>query len=160
MHMLMIHHCISTPVQLCVQRWFQISYLILTTSISGWHQTSSSWTRIKLNVYILVRVNNWPKTTAKLNPGLSSYQEVCQCDLSRCVCRQRVDDRIAAKTLEHAFINSRVDHCNSMFNRVSARHFNSLQFVTNEAPRLLTKITKLYPLLATIRGDLQWLPMK
>ena len=140
--MLMIHHCISTPVRLCVQRWFQGSYLILTTSISGWHQTSSSWTRIKLNVYILVRVNNWPRTIAKLNPGLSSHQDVCQCDLSRFGRRQRVDDRIATKTLEHAFITSRVDYCKSVFNRVSARHFNSLQSVTTDAARLLTKTTK------------------
>ena len=142
MHMLMIHHCISIPVRLCVQRWFQGSYLVFTTSISGWHQTSSSWTRIKLNVYILISVDNWPRTTTKLNPGLSSHQDVCQCDLSRCGHGQRVDDRIATKTLEHAFITSRVDYCNCVFNRVSARHFKSLQSVTTEAGWLLTKTRK------------------
>ena len=76
----------------------------------------------------------------------------------RSIRRSRNTD--AKKTLVNAFISSRVDYCNSVFNGAGAVHLHPIQSVLNASARLIVKKRKFDQITATIRDELHWLPVQ
>ena len=64
-----------------------------------------------------------------------------------------------AKTLVHAFVNSRIDYCNSMLYGVSDGLLKKLQAVQNAAARVVTGARKFDHVTPVLR-DLHWLPVR
>ena len=63
------------------------------------------------------------------------------------------------KLLVHAFVNSRLDYCNSVLQGVSTVHLQKLQTIQNGAARIVARRMKFDPITSTIRDELQWLPI-
>ena len=64
-----------------------------------------------------------------------------------------------AKLLVHAFVNSRLDHCNSVLQGISAVNLQKLQVVQNCAARIVVRKRKFDPITSTMRDELHWLPI-
>ena len=65
-----------------------------------------------------------------------------------------------ATTLVNAFITSRVDYCNSVFNNISAVGILPLQRVLHAAARVIVRKRKYDHITASMRDDLHWLPVR
>ena len=63
------------------------------------------------------------------------------------------------KLLVHAFINSRLDYCNSVLQGVSAVHLQKLQTSQNGFARIVARRRKFDPITSTIRDELHRLPI-
>ena len=65
-----------------------------------------------------------------------------------------------AKTLVHAFISSKLDHCNSLLYNLPKYAVKKLQYVQNAAARLITFSSKFNHIshITPILKDLHWLP--
>ena len=63
------------------------------------------------------------------------------------------------KLLVHAFVDSRLDYCNSVLQGVSAVHLQKLQTIQNDAARIVARRRKFDPITYTIRDELHWLPI-
>ena len=63
-----------------------------------------------------------------------------------------------AKTLVHAFISSKLDHCNSLLYNLPKYAVKKLQYVQNAAARLITFSSK-FNHITPILKDLHWLPI-
>jgi len=64
----------------------------------------------------------------------------------------------AAKTLATAFINSRLDYCNSLIAVATSGLLTKLQSVQNAAARFITMSRKFDHITPVLR-DLHWLPV-
>ncbi len=64
-----------------------------------------------------------------------------------------------AEILINAFMTSRLDYCNALLGRCSARLINKLQLVQNAAARVLTR-TRKYDHISPVLSTLHWLPTK
>ena len=64
-----------------------------------------------------------------------------------------------SKLLIHAFVNSRLDYCNSVLQGVGAVHLQKLQLIQNGAARVVARKRKFDPIMSTIRDELHWLPV-
>ena len=62
--------------------------------------------------------------------------------------------------LVHAFVTSRVDHCNGLLYRSYSYFLDRLQSVLNLAARLVLNIAKFSGISAAIHDELQWLPIR
>ena len=62
-------------------------------------------------------------------------------------------------TLVHAFITSRVDHCNGVLYGSNGYLLDRLQSVLNSAARLILGVPKFDSVSAAIRDELHWLPI-
>ena len=62
------------------------------------------------------------------------------------------------KTLVNAFVISRVDYCNSVFNNIAAIYYRSLQLALNAAARLVVRERKYDHTTTAVRDELHWLP--
>ena len=62
-------------------------------------------------------------------------------------------------TLVHAFITSRVDHCNGVLYGSNGYLLDRLQSVLNSAARLILGVPKFDSVSAAIRNELHWLPI-
>ena len=60
----------------------------------------------------------------------------------------------------HAFITSRVDHCNGAIYGSNSYLLDRLPFVLNSAARLILGVPKFDSVSATIRNELHWLPIR
>ena len=63
-------------------------------------------------------------------------------------------------TLVHAFVTSRVDHCNGLLFGSHSYLLGRLQSVLNSAARLVLNIPKFSNISAAIRDELHWLPIR
>ena len=63
-----------------------------------------------------------------------------------------------AEILIHAFVTSKLDHCNSLLFNVPKNVIKKLQQVSNAAARLITRSRK-YDHIIPILLDLHWLPV-
>ena len=63
-------------------------------------------------------------------------------------------------TLVHAFVTSRVDHCNGLLFGSHSYLLDRLQSVLNSAARLIPNIPKFSNISAAIRDELHWLPIR
>ena len=63
-------------------------------------------------------------------------------------------------TLVHAFITSRVDHCNGVLYGSNGYLLDRLQSVLNSAARLVLGVSKYDSISAAIREELHWLPIR
>ena len=63
-------------------------------------------------------------------------------------------------TLVHAFITSRVDHCNGVLYGSNGYLLDRLQSVLNSAARLILGVPKFDSVSAAIRNELHWLPIE
>ena len=61
--------------------------------------------------------------------------------------------------LVHAFVNSKLDYCNSVLHGVSAVHLQKLQTIQNGSARIVAQRRKFNPITSTIRDELHWLPI-
>ena len=66
----------------------------------------------------------------------------------------------ATKTPVNAFITSRADYWNSVFNGTGAVNFRPMQSVLNASARLIVKKRKYDQISATNRDELHWLPVQ
>ena len=64
-----------------------------------------------------------------------------------------------AKLLVHAFVNSRLDYCNSVLQGVTAVHLQKLQVIQNGAAWIVARKRKFDPITSTLRDELHWLPI-
>ncbi len=64
-----------------------------------------------------------------------------------------------AEMLIHAFMTSRLDYCNALLGRCSARLINKLQVVQNAVARVFTR-TRKYDHISLVLSTLHWLPTK
>ena len=67
---------------------------------------------------------------------------------------------IAAKTIIHALISSRIDYYNSVLFGVSAAVSQRLQSVLNSSARLIFSRQRFDHITAILRGELHWLPIQ
>ena len=65
-----------------------------------------------------------------------------------------------SKLIVHAFVNSRLDYCNSILYGVGAVQLRKLQSVQNRAARVIARKRKYDPITSTLRDDLHWLPVE
>jgi len=65
----------------------------------------------------------------------------------------------AMMTLVYAFINSRIDYCNSVFNGISSQLLQRLQAIQNAAVRLITGARRSQHVTPILR-QLHWLPIR
>ena len=65
-----------------------------------------------------------------------------------------------SKLLVHAFINSRLDYCNSVLHSVGAVHLRKLQFVQSWVAQIVARKRNYDPMTSTLRDDLHWLPVE
>jgi hypothetical protein len=61
-------------------------------------------------------------------------------------------------TLIHAFVSTKIDHCNSLLYGLPKNRLNKLQSVQNAAARLIT-LSRKYDHITPILIDLHWLPV-
>ena len=76
----------------------------------------------------------------------------------RAICKSLIAE--TSKLLVHAFINSRVDYCNSILYSVGAVHLQKLQSVQNGAARVVVRKQKYDPITSILRDNLHWLPVE
>ena len=74
------------------------------------------------------------------------------------VCRSLTKESLL--TLVHAFVTSRVDHCNGLLFGSHSYLLDRLQSVLNSAARLVLNIPKFSNISAAIRDELHWLPIR
>ena len=65
----------------------------------------------------------------------------------------------SAKTLIHAFVTSRLDHCNALLYGIDNNLLQKLQYIQNSAARLLTR-TRKYDHITPVLKELHWLPVE
>ena len=95
-----------------------------------------------------------------LEHHVSKLCQVCYFHLRRLrtVCRSLLKESL--HTLVHAFVTSRVDHCNGLLYGSYSYLLDRLQSVLNSAARLILNIAKFSGISAAIRDKLHWLPIK
>jgi hypothetical protein len=71
--------------------------------------------------------------------------------------RKYLDDKSAA-ALVHAFVTSKLDYCNSLYQGLPKKLLNKLQRVLNMAARVVTR-TKKYDHITPVLSSLHWLPV-
>ena len=64
-----------------------------------------------------------------------------------------------AKTLVHALVTSKVDHCNAVLYGLPKYKIERLQYVLNSAARLAT-LTHKYDHITPVLMELRWLPVE
>ena len=85
--------------------------------------------------------------------------QVCHSHLRRLITVRRSLTKESLLTLVHAFITSRVDHCNGVLYGSNGYLLDRLQSVLNSAARLILGVPKFDSVSAAIRNELHWLPI-
>ena len=85
--------------------------------------------------------------------------QVCYFHLRRLRTVRRSLTKESLLTLVHAFITSRVDHCNGVLYGSNGYLLDRLQSVLNSAARLILGVPKFDSVSAAIRNELHWLPV-
>ena len=91
---------------------------------------------------------------------VSKLCQVCYFHLRRLRTVRRSLTKESLLTLVHAFITSRVDHCNGLLFGSHSYLLDRLQSVLNSAARLVLNIPKFSHISAAIRDELHWLPIR
>ena len=86
--------------------------------------------------------------------------QVCYFHLRRLRTVRRSLTKESLLTLLHAFITSRVDHCNGVLYGSNGYLLDRLQSVLNSAARLILGVPKFDSVSAAIRNELHWLPIE
>ena len=95
-----------------------------------------------------------------LERQVSKLCQVCYFHLRRLRTVRRSLSKECLRTLVHAFVTSRVDHCNSLLYGSYSYLLDRLQSVLNSAARLVLNIAKFSGISAAIRDELHWLPIR
>ena len=85
--------------------------------------------------------------------------QICYFHLRRLRTVRRSLTNESPLTLVHAFITSRVDHCNGVLYGSNGYLLNRFQSVLNSADRLILGVPKFDSVSAAIRKELHWLPI-
>ena len=108
-----------------------------------------------------------PSTDVVNNLGVYFDSELlmeCQvsrlCHLRRLRTVRRSLTKKSLLTLVHAFVTSRIYHCNAVLYGSSAYLLDRLQSVLNSAARLILNVPKFSRISSAIRDELHWLPIK
>ena len=91
---------------------------------------------------------------------MSKLCQVCYFHLRRLRTVRRSLTKESLLTLVHAFVTSRVDHCNGLLFGSHSYLLDRLQSVLNSAARLVLNIPKFSHISAAIRDELHWLPIR
>ena len=95
-----------------------------------------------------------------LDRQVSKLCQVCYFHLRRLRTVRRSLSKECLRTLVHAFVTSRVDHCNGLLYGSYLYLLDRLQSVLNSAARLVLNIAKFSGISAAIREELHWLPIR
>ena len=95
-----------------------------------------------------------------LERQVSKLCQVCYFHLRRLRTVRRSLSKECLRTLVHAFVTSRVDHCNGLLYGSYSYLLDRLQSVLNSAARLVLNIAKFSGISAAIRDELHWLPIR
>ena len=91
---------------------------------------------------------------------VSKLCQVCYFHLRRLRTVRRSLTKELLLTLVHAFVTSRVDHCNGLLFGSHSYLLDRLQSMLNSAARLVLNIPKFSNISAAIRDELHWLPIR
>ena len=91
-------------------------------------------------------------------PIVSKLCQVCFFHLRRLRTVRRSLSKESLRTLVHAFVTSRVDHCNGLL--YGSYSYLLDRSVLNSAARLVLNIAKFNGISAAIRDELHWLPIR
>ena len=95
-----------------------------------------------------------------LKRQVSKLCQVCYFHLRRLRTVRRSLSKECLRTLVHAFVTSRVDHCNGLLYGSYSYLLDRLQSVLNSAARLVLNIAKFSWISAAICDKLHWLPIR
>ena len=95
-----------------------------------------------------------------LERQVSKLCQVCYFHLCRLRTVRRSLSKECLLSLVHAFVTSRVDHCNGLLYGSYSFLLDRLQSVLNSAARLVLNIAKFSGISAAIRDELHWLPVR
>ena len=95
-----------------------------------------------------------------LERQVSKLCQVCYFHLRRLRTVRRSLSKESLRTLVHAFVTSRVDHCNGLLYGSYSYLFDRLQSVLNSVARLILNIAKFSGISAVIRDELHWLSIR
>ena len=96
----------------------------------------------------------------RMERQVSRLCQVCYFHLRRLRTIRRSLTKESLLTLVHAFVTSRIDHCNAVLHGSSAFLLDRLQSVLNSAARLILNIPKFSRISSAIRDKLHWLPIE
>ena len=91
---------------------------------------------------------------------VSRLCQVCYFHLRRLRTVRRSLTKESLLTLVHAFVTSRIDHCNAVLYGSSVYLLDRLQSVLNSAVRLILNAPKFSRISSTILDELHWLPIE
>ena len=91
---------------------------------------------------------------------VSKLCQVCYFHLHRLRTVHRSLTKESLLTLVHAFVTSRVNHCNGLQFGSYSYLLDRLQSVLNSAARLVLNISKFSNISAAIRDEFHWLPIR
>ena len=103
-------------------------------------------------------IGTWFDTVMSMDNQISN---ICKCSFCHLRNIAKISKFISSRhceTLIHAFITSRIDHCNILLSGLNQNQIKKLQHVQNSAARLLTGTRKQEHITPVLK-ELQWLPV-
>ena len=89
---------------------------------------------------------------------MNNVTKACFAELSKMYRVRKCVTEVAAKTMVHALITSRLDYCNALLYRIPDYLLNKLWCVQKSAARLISN-TRKYDHISPIMEKLHWLPV-
>ena len=96
-----------------------------------------------------------------LSDTSTSNKSVCKSAFCHLRNISRIGKLLSTETIEtlvHAFVTSKLDHCNSLLYGVPKYVIKKLQSLQNTAARLITSSTSIFVHITPILFELHWLP--
>ena len=103
-------------------------------------------------------IGTWFDTVMSMDKQISN---ICKCSFYHLRNIAKISKFISSRhceTLIHAFVTSKVDHCNILLSGLTQKQVRKLQYVQNSAARLLTR-TRKHEHITPILRELHWLPV-
>ena len=153
----------------CIQQWSQVNKLHLNvqkTELIRFYSCYRAVEAMSLQPYqFLVEPNTEVRnlgvmfdSTLKMKPNINAVCRSSQAAIRRIGQIRKFLDKPTTLRLIHAFLNSRLDYCNSLLSGLPKTQIAKLQRIQNSAARLVT-LSKRRIHITPILFELHWLPV-